>query len=155
MPRSSAVSERPEIDDIVRTEATVGMIGYRLRRAQLSVFQRFLTIFEELALRPAEYAVLVLIEENPGRKQSEIALALGIKRANFVSLVDGLEARGLIERHAVETDRRANALHMTDEGRAFMERARTVHNELEGEFISRLGGVAERDQLLALLEKLT
>ena len=64
--------------------------------------------------------MLVLVGENPGRKQSEIAAALGIKRANFVALVDGLQNRGLIERLSLETDRRANALHLTEQGRDFM-----------------------------------
>jgi hypothetical protein len=49
-----------EADEQLRTEETLGMIGYRLRRAQLSVFQLFLTMFEQLELRPAEYSVLVL-----------------------------------------------------------------------------------------------
>jgi DNA-binding MarR family transcriptional regulator len=154
-PPNPAVSPAAASDDALRTETTLGLIGYKLRRAQLSVFQRFLTTFEHLNLRPAEYSVLVLVEENPGRKQSEIALLLGIKRANFVPLVDGLENRGLIARAVIETDRRANGLHMTEEGKAFMANARAVHTELEAELVSRLGGGAERDQLLTLLDRLT
>ncbi len=155
MPKTDAVPENDETEIGAAADAQLGMIGYRLRRAQLSVFQRFMAVFSDLALRPAEYSVRVLVDGNPGRKQTEIASALGVKRANFVALVDGLQARGLLERVHVKTDRRANALHLTPEGEKFLAQARKVHEELEQEFIDRLGGNAQRDQLLSLLERLT
>lgn len=142
-------------DQDLRMEATTSIVGYRLRRAQLAVFQRFLSVFEALQLRPAEYSVLVLVADNPGRKQTDIAEALGIKRANFVTLLDGLETRGLVERRGNAGDRRVNTLHLTREGRNFLELARSRHDELEKQVIDQLGGPEARSQLLALLERLT
>ena len=144
----------PSPDETLRSGATASMIGYRLRRAQLSVFQRFLATFEQLNLRPAEYTVLVVVGENPGRKQTEVAAVLGIKRANFVTLVHGLEGRGLIERRPAIDDRRANALHLTMEGAAFLAHARAVHDAMEQDLVDRLGGPQARETLLALLERL-
>lgn len=141
--------------NVLRTGETTGIIGYRLRRAQLSVFQRFLAIFDELKLRPVEYSVLVLIAENPGRKQTEIAEVLAIKRANFVTLVHSLEERGLVERIASEADKRANALHLTSVGETFLRHARQVHETMEQELIDRLGGETARQTLLDLLDRLT
>lgn len=141
--------------DTLRTDATTGIIGYKLRRAQLNVFQKFLTVFDELKLRPVEYSVLVLIADNPGRKQTEIAEVLAIKRANFVTLVHALEERGLVDRIQSDADKRANALHLTNEGQAFLANARSVHEQMERELVARLGGDGARDQLLALLDKLT
>jgi len=141
-------------DSGLRTETAIGAIGYRLRRAQLSVFQKFLAFFDEFKLRPAEYSVLVLIGDNPGRKQTEIAEVLGIKRANFVTLVHGLEERGLVERLPSPQDRRANALHLTDPGRSFLAIAQSRHAALEAETVALLGGPAARDQLLVLLDRL-
>lgn len=131
-----------------------GIVGYRLRRAQMAVFQRFATHFAELALTPAEFSVLALIEANPGSKQSEIAAALGIKRANFVALIRGLDARGLTERHQTAGDRRANALFLTAEGRQVAARANAVQAAFEAECVARLGGAAARDQLMDLLARL-
>src|SRR5262245_37150249 len=71
------------------------MIGYALRRAQLAVFDEAIRVFAELDLRPAQYSVLALVGHRPGLKQSDVAAALGIQRANFVTLFDGLEQRGL------------------------------------------------------------
>jgi DNA-binding MarR family transcriptional regulator len=151
---NSATARKPEAEPL-RPEETTGIIGYRLRRAQLSVFQRFLSVFDDLKLRPVEYSVLVLIAANPGRKQTEIAEVLGVKRANFVTLVHGLEERGLVERIASEADKRANALHLTTEGDVFLRRARDVHETMENGLIERLGGEKERETLLALLDRLT
>ena len=80
------------------TGAVSGIIGYRLRRAQVSVFQQFMARFAEFGLTPAEYSVLALIAANPGSKQTQVGEALGIKRANFVTLITALERRGLTER---------------------------------------------------------
>lgn len=148
------VFSAPDESAALRTDATTGIIGYRLRRAQLSVFQRFMVAFSELDLRPAEYSVLVLIADNPGRKQTEIAAILGIKRANFVALINGLDGRGLTERHAAPGDRRANALHLTAEGERFLKRARAVQARFEADCVKRLGGVEARDRLLRMLDRL-
>lgn len=136
------------------TEATTGIIGYRLRRAQLGVFQRFNAAFAELNLRPAEFSVLALIEDNPGRKQTEIAEVLGIKRANFVALVNGLDARGLTERRSAHGDKRANALYLTPAGKKFLAQARAAQARFESDCIRRIGGTDARDMLLTLLDQL-
>ncbi len=130
------------------------IIGYKLRRAQLVVFQDFLQTFGEMKLRPAEFSVLSMIARQPGLKQTDIAEALGIKRANFVSLMDGLEERGLADRRKGDVDRRSHSLHLTDKGQRFVREMVEVWNSHENRMIERLGGVAERDRLIELLDRL-
>jgi DNA-binding MarR family transcriptional regulator len=130
------------------------VVGYRLRRAQLIVFKEFSEAFSELELRPADFAVLALMADNPGRKQAEIAAALGIKRANFVALINGLAERGLVERRQKENDKRSHALFLTDCGREFAARMNGIQQEFEQRLIDRLGGPAERDKLIALLDRI-
>jgi len=130
------------------------VIGYRLRRAQAYVFQQFAERFAEVDLRPSEYSALVLIADNPGVRQGALAAALGIKRANFVGLIQGLDARGLTTRSARPGDKRAHALHLTPEGEAFVVRIRAIQSEFEAHCVDLLGGVAERDALLGLLDRL-
>ena len=131
-----------------------GIVGYRLRRAQLAVFQRFIERFAELGLRPAEFSMLALIEANPGSKQTEIADALGIKRANFVALIKALDERGLTERRQPAGDRRSNALFLTASGKDFVRQANALQAAFEAECVERLGGEKARDQLMGLLDKL-
>lgn len=150
-----AFDDADERSEGVFAETIHSVIGYQLRRAQLSVFHRFSVAFDHLDLRPAEYSTLVLIAENPGRKQTEIADALQIKRANFVALVTRLADRGLILREQSATDRRANALYLTDCGKQFLAGAIRVQDELEHELVQMLGGDAARGQLLDLLQRLS
>jgi len=130
------------------------IIGYKLRRAQLLVFQDFIEAFAKLKLRPAEFSVLALIARTPGQKQTEIAEQLGIKRANFVALMDGLEKRGLAERRKAPADKRSHSLHLTPEGRRFVDKMAAVWRAHEDRMIARLGGPEERATLLRLLDQL-
>lgn len=130
------------------------IIGYKLRRAQLYVFQDFIETFARVKLRPTEFSVLAIIAETPGLKQSEIAEMLGVKRANFVALMDNLEKRGLAERRKAQTDRRSHSVHLTDEGARFVRKMTAMWAEHEDRLIERLGGAAERDKLIDLLDRL-
>ena len=130
-------------------------VGYKLRRAQLAVFQDFIDTFADIRLRPAEFAVISIIAANPGQKQAAIAEMLGIKPANLVALIDGIEKRGLAERRRGDADRRTYALYLTAKGEQFVSRMYTVWHDHESRMIERLGGEAERDRLIALLNRLT
>ena len=142
------------IDAAVEIPPLGGMIGYKLRRAQLLAFHDFIETFSKLELRPAEFSVLTLIARTPGQKQTDIAGQLGIKRANFVALMDGLERRGLAERRKAEGDKRSHSLHLTPEGARFTGKMIAVWKTHEQRMIDRLGGEEERDRLLELLDRL-
>jgi DNA-binding MarR family transcriptional regulator len=129
-------------------------VGYRLRRAQLSIFAKVTQQLSDLDLRPGQVGVLTLIERNPGITQVEVCNALGIQRANLVTLINVLEERGVVERQAVVADRRSNALVLTAEGRRLLRKAAEAHRSAEAAITRRLGA-AGRDQLLALLDQLT
>ena len=130
-----------------------GMVGYVLRRAQLAVFDDVIANFAEVDLRPAQYSVLVLLGHAPGLKQSDVAAALGIQRANFVVLFDGLERRGLARRSSAPNDRRSYALFLTEAGEEALARANELEARLEARFDAKLGP-GGREQLLALLGRL-
>lgn len=129
-------------------------IGYKLRRAQLAVFQDFQKSFASVKLRPTEFAVLSLIAANPGQKQTEVAEQLGIKRANFVALMDCLENRGLAERRKGDIDRRSHSLHLTEKGADFITEISKLWAQHEKRIIDKLGGEDNRNALIALLDRL-
>src|SRR5690349_11922971 len=130
------------------------LLGYVLKRAQLKVFEDFLRCVESLQLTPAQFSVLLLLEKNPGRNQTEIANTLGILRPNFVSMLDGLESRGLCERMRSTNDRRSHILLLTDKGRAMLARAkRLVANKHEAR-LNELLGPANSSALLSMLTKI-
>lgn len=119
-------------------------LGYVLRRAQLVIFQRFFETFAAFDIRPAQYSVLTVIELNPGISQAQAADALGIKRPNFVAMIDALEERGLARRVPAENDRRFHGLYLTDEGRALMGKLHKINAAQERVIIERLGATEYR-----------
>lgn len=131
------------------------LLGYRLRRAQLAVFQDFLIVMKEFDLRPAQFSVLAIIAANPGLKQSRVSEALGINRANFVALLDELEQRKLARRAPAPGDRRSNALFLTAKGEGFLKDAYRHLLTQHEKRVETVLGSADKQQLLGLLEKLT
>lgn len=128
-------------------------IGYRLRRAHLAILQEFHDAFAETGISALEFSTLLLVSQNPGLKQSDIAAALGIQRANFVLLVDTLTRRGFAERQKSGRDRRVQSLYLTDAGQAFLVEMMQIWRVLEDRMIERLGGPEARDQLIGLLSR--
>ncbi len=127
-----------------------GLLGYRLRLAQRAVFRDFASSVAELS--PGRAGMLLLVEANPGVTQSRLADAVGLDRSTMVGVIDALEARDLIERRR-GSDRRTNGLWLTRAGRAFVARLKSRIEVHERRVAAHLTPV-ERDQLLALLEKL-
>ncbi|MCB1427082.1 MAG: MarR family transcriptional regulator [Zhengella sp.] len=146
-----ADAEQKEVAEAVPPLDTI--IGYKLRRAQLAVFQDFAESFSRLKLRPAEFSALALIARQPGSKQSEIAEALGVKPANLVALMDGLEKRGLAERRKTDTDRRSYSLYLTPKGERFVQTMAGVWRDHENRMIEKLGGTEESRRFIAMLER--
>ena len=114
-------------------------LGYLLRRAQLAVFQDFFATFQGFEITPAQYAVLTLVETNPGSSQAQVAEALGIKPANFVGLVRALEARALVRREPVPGNRRSMALTLTAAGADLIGRLHAAADAHEGRIADHLG----------------
>ena len=140
------------------TEAiTFGMlpelIGYRLRIAQIGIFRDFCTSVDEAEITPTLFGVLVLIDANPGMKQTQLADAIQLDRSSVVSVLDTLEARGLVERVRAPDNRRANALHLTAAGRHLLHSLIPQVRAHEERVLQDLDA-AERAQLRKLLGRL-
>ncbi|UYN95637.1 MAG: MarR family transcriptional regulator [Enhydrobacter sp.] len=129
-------------------------IGYLLRRAQVTVFQRFFEVFAEVGLRPGQYSVLAVIERNPGLRQTQLGDALGIKKANLVAMIDKLEERGLARRLPAANDRRSHALHLTPRGSALMVRLHRLNSRLDQRF-SQVLGTDDRRRLCDALRRIS
>jgi DNA-binding MarR family transcriptional regulator len=114
-------------------------LGYVLRRAQIGVFRDFFAAFTPFDIKPAQYSILTIIERNPGLKQTQVCDALGIKRTNFVAMIDELEARGLVRRDEAPADRRSYALVLTPEGDALMPKLHETSAAHEQRIIDFLG----------------
>lgn len=82
-----------------------------------------------------------------GIRQRDLAESLGIEGPSLVRLLDSLESQGLIERREDEVDRRAKAVHLTEDGRTLVEGIRGVTAEIRERL---LAGVPDEDMMLCL-----
>jgi DNA-binding MarR family transcriptional regulator len=128
-----------------------GLLGYRLRLAQQAVFRDFASAVAEIS--PGRAGMLLLIDANPGVTQGRLAQAVDLDRSTMVGVIDALESRRLLERRRGD-DRRTNGLWLTSSGRSFVARLKRRIESHERRVAAHLS-VAERAQLLALLEKLS
>ena len=129
-------------------------LGYVLKRAQLKVFENFLRCMASLQLTPAQFSVLLLVEKNPGRNQTEIASTLGILRPNFVAMLDNLESRDLCARIRSTNDRRSHILVLTDKGKAVLSRAKKLVATKHEARLNELLGGANREALITMLSRI-
>jgi DNA-binding MarR family transcriptional regulator len=127
-----------------------GHLGYFLRRAQVSIFHDFIRTLSSIDIRPAQYSVLIVIGENPGLSQADVAELLDIERARLVRLLDRLEKRGLTQRTASPIDRRSHALKLTATGRNVLRRAKALAAIHETRLLERLG-LANHKMMMAAL----
>ena len=130
------------------------LLGYALKRAQLRVFDDFLRCVSKLDLTPAQFSVLLLLDHNPGRNQTEIASTLGIQRPNFVAMLDVLEQRGWCQRSRSDIDRRSHVLHLTERGRGVLAKARKLVGLKHEERLVQLLGEEDRRALLRILDRI-
>lgn len=107
----------------------------------------------ELEVSPGLFGMLVVIEANPGLKQSQLAKAAHLDRSSLVPALDKLEARGLVTRRASEHDRRVNGLWLTEAGSAMLKKVKQRVARHEQRLVQGLSS-SERAQLAALLARI-
>jgi DNA-binding MarR family transcriptional regulator len=147
-------SVRKEADDApIELGELSEMLGYALKRAQLRIFEDFLHCVAPLQLTPAQFSVLLLLDRNPGRNQTEIANTLGILRPNFVAMLDTLESRELCTRVRSASDRRSHHLVLTDKGRTTLARAKKLVAAKHEARLNELLGPSNRTALVAMLTR--
>jgi len=99
------------------------LVGYNVKRASNVIQNDLALVLKPFELRMITFTALVLIVDNPGVRQSQLADSLSIERPNFVIVIDELERRELIVRERVPADRRAFAFKVTLKGRRLRDRA--------------------------------
>src|SRR5205085_10535576 len=90
--------------------------GFLLRRAHQISAAVFEDACRELALTPAQFGVLTVLQSHPGLGQSSLARALGFDKVTVLRVLRGLEARGLVAREPAEDNRRNVSVSLTGEG---------------------------------------
>ncbi|MEZ0467927.1 MarR family winged helix-turn-helix transcriptional regulator [Phaeobacter sp. SYSU ZJ3003] len=135
----------------VSDETLRGFVGYHMKRAFNVVQTDLARTLKPFDLRMLTYTALVLIVDNPGLRQSQLADAMDVERPNLVVIIDELERRELIVRDRVPTDRRAYALKATLAGRQLYEKAVAAVTAHEQRLLENMDATT-RDTVIAAMQ---
>ncbi|RNL62592.1 MarR family transcriptional regulator [Nocardioides marmoriginsengisoli] len=125
-------------------------VAFLLSQVGSMAASQFADRLADLGLQPSDIGILRLILLNPGMSQQDLASKLGVVPSRVVSLVDGLESKGLVERRRSTRDRRNQELHLTEYGGQIMGRMRDIGSAHERHVVQALS----EDERLVLGELL-
>lgn len=98
-------------------------IWFRMLRLQARMDTAISLRLKQFGLSIPQCDVLATLTEREGISQQDLAARLYVTKGNISGLLDRLATAGLVERRPTETDRRAHAIFLTNEGRNLALRA--------------------------------
>lgn len=108
----------------------------------------------ELEMCGSDFAVLEALLHKGALPVNEIGRKVLLTSGSITVAVDRLESKGLVERRAHETDRRARIVHLTKEGRKLITRVYAEHAADMERLASQSLTREERKTLILLLKKI-
>jgi DNA-binding MarR family transcriptional regulator len=129
-------------------------VGFHLRTAHEAAFRAFLKRVSDSNTPPGKFAILALIDANPGLTQVALARTTRRDPSSLTPALDDLCERGLVTRMRQINNRRSYALRLTPLGRKAMQqlRASAVAHERE---LDRLVGREQRAQFIQALKRIS
>lgn len=118
--------------------ALTDRLGYLLKHAREGLAAVSGPALSPYGIDGRALAVLTVLAGQAPLSQQEAAGRLGVDRTTMVALIDGLEAKGLVERVTHPADRRKNVVRLTEPGRDTFTRALHASDEAERRFAAAL-----------------
>lgn len=106
------------------------------------------------AITQRQFAVLAAAAEHDGATQTDLVRMTGIDRSTMAEMAARLISKGLLERRRSPFDARANAVSLTDAGRAVLEEARPKMAAADARVLKLISGGGRRQTFVALLQDL-
>ena len=129
----------------------VFLVLWKAARAVESYAQKSVV---DLEIGGSDFAVLEALLHKGSLPVNEIGKKVLLTSGSITVAVDRLEKKGLVERRAHGTDRRARIVHLTKEGRKLITRAYTQHAADLERLVSASLTSRERATLIRLLKKI-
>lgn len=110
------------------------MTFHYLLMANQAIYQkRLMDILKDTELTLGQPKVLDYLRDHDGATQKEIAAACYIEAATITSVLNGMEAKGLIERKRLNGNRRSYHVFMTEKGQRMQKKVEEIFLQLEEE----------------------
>ncbi|MBB4931767.1 DNA-binding MarR family transcriptional regulator [Lipingzhangella halophila] len=127
-------------------------VSFVLGKLHLRCLERESGELGALGIDVKQHAVLSVLADEGPMTQQELGQRLGIDRTTIVTVVDGLDRAGLLERRRSPTDRRAHLLTLTPAGRHTQQQGQHRVADAERALLGTLDET-ERRTLIDLLSR--
>ncbi|WP_336971074.1 MarR family winged helix-turn-helix transcriptional regulator [Sphingobium aromaticiconvertens] len=145
MARYAADMTKPTDDQLATLGAAFETFTRRYKLAE--------AIGAERPLNEVDKQTLFYVAQNPACGPSDVARFLGTANTTISSATDRLVKRGFLKRAGVESDRRAVALQLSEEGQSYVAVQLKLYRDMYRLMLERLLP-AERDQFIAMITKI-
>ncbi len=127
--------------------------GHLIRRAQQIAVALFMEECAAFDITPVQYASLVAIREHAGLDATRLSALVAFDRSTLGSVLERLEAKGLIGRSGSSRDKRVKTLRLTREGLRLLRDVEPAVARAQERILAPLRP-ADRRRLLTLLTEL-
>ncbi len=124
--------------------------GYLVSQVGVFAQKRFGERIASIGLTTRMWGALNVLDAAGPITQQQLGKLIGMDPSSMVSTIDGLEARGLVQRRPHPHDRRAYALQITARGQEVLIQGRQLAKEAQDELLAPLDE-HERQQLHELM----
>jgi DNA-binding MarR family transcriptional regulator len=148
-----AASKRPAREAEDTLAALYGAPGHLIRRCQQIAVAIFMDETKSFDLTPVQYAALVAVRAQPGLDQTRLVKLIALDRSTIGSVVERLEAKGLIARRTGSADKRSKLLYPTPAGSAMLDAIGGAVARAQTRILAPLAP-AERTRFMEMLVRL-
>jgi DNA-binding MarR family transcriptional regulator len=126
-------------DQSLLAGSLVDRTGYLIAHAHRRIRESAEEMLGPLGIHPRDFGALSVLAESQPCSQNALAARMGITPPAALSLVDDLEARGLVSRQRNTGDRRSYDLTLSPQGRDVLAQARKVAVKAQANIVEVLG----------------
>lgn len=134
-------------NDAERQAIRLGFLIHDVSRMRRTAYDQ---LMKPLGVTRAQWWVLAHLSRNDGMVQTQLASALDVGKASLGTLIERLEAGGLIERREDPIDKRAKRVYMARAGQQLLKRIMREESRLN-ELILKGLPAAEREAMIRQL----
>lgn len=113
-------------------------LGILLHRLTSTIVQQELPLLRAHNIEMWDYAVLGALEHDSASTQTQLAATVGRDKTRLITILDRLEASGLLQRRPDRNDRRNRIVTLTDAGRTLLAECRRDIRAMEVGLLSAL-----------------
>jgi MarR family transcriptional regulator, temperature-dependent positive regulator of motility len=128
--------------------------SHLLHRALQRALDIYAEEFGDGGVTQRQFAVLAAADERAGATQADLVRITGIDRSTLADMARRMIGKGLLERERSNLDARANAVRLTEAGRAALAEARPKMSAADARLLKLISGGGRRTTFVSLLRDL-